>query len=148
MLKKDVKCLFEFMKFRRDVQNEQISDFDEKIGTYSIERAKNYKVAFENFGISSLVLISLEEPANLDKDDTSFSSSLILRSSDNEPGVDLLKITGTKGKANLYVTTLIQLMYTMEELAALQPADTYSDNGYKLIQEAVRSKFKLSDDHL
>ncbi|CAF3464238.1 unnamed protein product [Rotaria socialis] len=126
MLKKDVKCLFEFMKFRRDVQNEQISDFDEKIGTYSIERAKNYKVAFENFGISSL----------------------ILRSSDNEPGVDLLKITGTKGKANLYVTTLIQLMYTMEELAALQPADTYSDNGYKLIQEAVRSKFKLSDDHL
>ncbi|CAM4986929.1 unnamed protein product [Rotaria socialis] len=68
VLKKDVTCLFEFMKFRDDVQNEQISnfvlpeDFDEKmtrlsekIDTYSTEHAKNYKVAFENFDISSLV---------------------------------------------------------------------------------------------
>ncbi|CAF4465447.1 unnamed protein product [Rotaria socialis] len=31
---------------------------------------------------------------------------------------------------------------------ALEPADTYSDNRYKLIQRAVRSKFKLSDDQL
>ncbi|CAM4988972.1 unnamed protein product [Rotaria socialis] len=87
------------------------------------------------------VLISLEEPANLDKDD-------ILKSSDNESDVDLLKITGTRDKANLYVRTLIQVMYTMEELAALQPTDTYSDNRYKLIQEALCSKFKLSDDQL
>ncbi|CAM4930113.1 unnamed protein product [Rotaria socialis] len=91
--------------------------------------------------VVSQVLISLEEPANLDKDD-------ILKSSDNESDVDLLKITGTRDKANLYVRTLIQVMYTMEELAALQPTDTYSDNRYKLIQEALRSKFKLSDDQL
>ncbi|CAF3508838.1 unnamed protein product [Rotaria socialis] len=91
---------------------------------------------------------SIQEEPTLEKVANNLIKIKILRSSDNEPGVDLLKITGTKGKANLYVTTLIQLMYTMEELAALQPADTYSDNGYKLIQEAVRSKFKLSDDHL
>ncbi|CAF4467012.1 unnamed protein product [Rotaria magnacalcarata] len=54
MLKKDVTCLFGLMKFRNDVQNGQISnfilpeDFDEKmtrlsekLGTYSIEQAKN-----------------------------------------------------------------------------------------------------------
>ncbi|CAF4536390.1 unnamed protein product, partial [Rotaria socialis] len=98
--------------------------------------------------IAKKVLISLEEPANLDKDDASFSSFLILKSSDNESDVDLLKITGTRDKANLYVRTLIQVMYTMEELAALQPTDTYSDNRYKLIQEALCSKFKLSDDQL
>ncbi|CAF3087622.1 unnamed protein product, partial [Rotaria socialis] len=98
--------------------------------------------------VVSQVLISLEEPANLDKDDASFSSFLILKSSDNESDVDLLKITGTRDKANLYVRTLIQVMYTMEELAALQPTDTYSDNRYKLIQEALCSKFKLSDDQL
>ncbi|CAF1209213.1 unnamed protein product [Rotaria sordida] len=52
-----------------------------------------------------LILISLEEPASVDNDDTSFSSSLIFKSSENEPGVDILKIPGTKDKANLYVTT-------------------------------------------
>ncbi|CAF1433030.1 unnamed protein product [Rotaria sordida] len=81
-----------------------------------------------------LILISLEEPASVGNDDISFSSSLIFKSSENEPGVDLLKIPGTKDKANLYVTTLIQLMYTMEELVALQPADTYDDNRYILIK--------------
>ncbi|CAF4172038.1 unnamed protein product [Rotaria magnacalcarata] len=68
MLKKDVTCLFGFMKFRHDVQTGQISnfilpeDFDgkmtrlsEKLDTYSIEQAKNYKIAFETFDISSLV---------------------------------------------------------------------------------------------
>ncbi|CAF4166095.1 unnamed protein product, partial [Rotaria magnacalcarata] len=48
--------------------------------------------------------------------------------------IDLLKVPGTKDKANLYVTSLIQLMYTMEELVALTPTDTYDDNRYKLIQ--------------
>ncbi|CAF3942546.1 unnamed protein product, partial [Rotaria sordida] len=74
------------------------------------------------------VFISLEESANVDNDDTSFPSSLIFKSSENEPGVNLLKIFGTQDKANLYVTMLIQLIYTMEELVVLQPADTYNDN--------------------
>jgi hypothetical protein len=54
--------------------------------------------------------------------------------SENDPPIDLLKIPGTKEKANLYVTTLVQLLYSMEELVALQPGDTYDDDRYKLIQ--------------
>ncbi|CAF1224598.1 unnamed protein product [Rotaria sordida] len=75
-----------------------------------------------------MVFISLEESASVDNDDTSFPSSLIFKSSENEPGVNLFKIFGTQDKANLYVTMLIQLIYTMEELVVLQPADTYNDN--------------------
>ncbi|CAF1399132.1 unnamed protein product, partial [Rotaria magnacalcarata] len=69
---------------------------------------------------------------------TSLSKSLlnaeIFKENKDEPGIDLIKIPGTKGKANLYVTQLIQIMYTMEQLVALQPADTYNDYKYKLIQ--------------
>ncbi|CAF1214632.1 unnamed protein product [Rotaria magnacalcarata] len=81
---------------------------------------------------------------------TSLSKSLlnaeIFKENKDEPGIDLIKIPGTKGKANLYVTQLIQIMYTMEQLVALQPADTYNDYKYKLIQDAVRIKFKISDE--
>ncbi|CAF0898603.1 unnamed protein product [Adineta steineri] len=68
VLKKSFICLSEFIKFRDDVQNEQISnfilpqDFDEKmirlserIATYSAEQEKKYKVALENFDVGSLV---------------------------------------------------------------------------------------------
>ena len=42
---------------------------------------------------------------------------------------------GTKEKANLYITQMIQSMYTREQLVALQSADTYDDDKYKLIQD-------------
>jgi len=45
-----------------------------------------------------------------------------------------LKIHGTKERANLYVTHLTQILYTMEELADLQTEETYTDDRYKLIQ--------------
>jgi DNA polymerase III delta prime subunit len=63
-------CLFEFMIFRDDPQNEQISNFIlpenfdekmirlfEKIREYSKKQEKNYKVALENFDIPKLVNI-------------------------------------------------------------------------------------------
>ena len=56
------------------------------------------------------------------------------KSCEDDRPIDLLKIPGTKEKANLYVTNLIQLLYSMEELAALQPGGTYEDNRYILIQ--------------
>ncbi|CAF3546707.1 unnamed protein product, partial [Rotaria sp. Silwood1] len=68
---------------------------------------------------------------------------LIFKSSENEPGVDLLKIPGTKDKANLYATIILQLMYTMEELVALQRTDIYNDNRYKLIKDALTYLTKL-----
>jgi len=78
---------------------------------------------------------------------------------------DLLKIPATRDKANLYVTTLIQVLYTMEELVALKPDETHEDDRYQSIRgntsvslyitmlilyllEAVRCKFKLTDDQL
>ncbi|CAF3575568.1 unnamed protein product [Rotaria socialis] len=72
----------------------------------------------------------------------------IYKAADNELGIDLLKIPATKEKANLYVTTLIQLIYSIEELAELQPTQTYDDERYKLIKDAVRVKFKLTEEQL
>jgi hypothetical protein len=48
--------------------------------------------------------------------------------------IDLLKIPVSKDRANFYVTTLTQNLYTMEELAALDPGETHNDDRYKLIQ--------------
>ncbi|CAF2861249.1 unnamed protein product [Rotaria sp. Silwood2] len=96
----------------------------------------------------NLILISLENPADDNNDEGKFPSSLIFKTNEDEPGIDLIKVPSTKEKANLYVTQLIEIMYTMEQLVALKPADTYDDDTYKLIQEAVRIKFKLSDEQL
>ncbi len=75
----------------------------------------------------------------------------------------MLKFPGTKDKANLYLTNLIQVLYTVEELVALQPADTHNDVKYQLLQgnnlfflsilivlflEAIRCKFKLTSDQV
>ncbi|CAF4020967.1 unnamed protein product [Rotaria magnacalcarata] len=94
------------------------------------------------------VFVSMEEPTGIDSDERNFSSSVIYKAADNELGIDLLKIPATKEKANLYVTTLIQLIYSIEELAELQPAQTYDDERYKLIKDAVRVKFKLTEEQL
>ncbi|CAF4508393.1 unnamed protein product, partial [Rotaria magnacalcarata] len=91
----------------------------------------------------------MEEPTGIDNDERNFSSSMIYKAADNELGIDLLKIPATKEKANLYITTLIQLIYSIEELTELQPAQTYDDERCKLIKgNAVRVKFKLTEEHL
>lgn len=46
----------------------------------------------------------------------------------------MIKLPGTKEKANLYVTRLVEIMFNMEQLVALQPADTYNDEKYKYIK--------------
>ncbi|CAF3583510.1 unnamed protein product [Rotaria socialis] len=61
----------------------------------------------------------------------------MFKSNGDEPGIDLIKVLGTKDKANLYVTQLIQIMFTIEELFERQPS---------LFSEAVRIKFKLDDE--
>ena len=45
-----------------------------------------------------------------------------------------MKIPATRDKANLYVTTLIQILYTMDELIALKPEETHNDDRYQLIR--------------
>ncbi|CAF1410547.1 unnamed protein product [Adineta ricciae] len=94
------------------------------------------------------MLVSIEEPGTPGENGTDFSSTLSYKTHATDKSIDLLKIPGTKEKANLYVTNLIQIMYTMDELAELQPADTYEDYRYQLIKEAVRSKFRLNGDQL
>ncbi|CAF5056182.1 unnamed protein product, partial [Rotaria magnacalcarata] len=109
---------------------------------------RNYDEIFiQESSTNSKSLKQKTKPTNEDNDDTAFPSSLPFKPSENAASIDLLKVPGTKDKANLYVTSLIQLMYTMEELVALTPTDTYDDNRYKLIQ-AVRCKFKLTGDQL
>ncbi|CAF2980364.1 unnamed protein product [Rotaria sp. Silwood2] len=80
------------------------------------------------------ILVSLEEPGTVPNDDLDFPRSLIFKWSDTDPGIDLLKLPGTKEKANLYVTCLIEKMFTINELVELKPADTYNDNRYKMIR--------------
>ncbi|CAF4418103.1 unnamed protein product, partial [Rotaria sp. Silwood2] len=60
--------------------------------------------------------------------------------------VDLLSIAGVKQKMNLYVTSLIDIVFTREELLQLDANKIKYNDGYKLIQEAVRNKFRLSND--
>lgn len=79
--------------------------------------------------------------------------------------IDLMKVPATSDKANLYVTTLIQMVYTIEELVSLQPDETHQDERYQLIRgntsvflyvtiliicllEAVRCRFRLTNDQL
>ncbi|CAF4816565.1 unnamed protein product [Rotaria socialis] len=52
----------------------------------------------------------------------------MFKSNGDEPGIDLIKVLGTKDKANLYVTQLIQIMFTIEELFERQPVNTHDDN--------------------
>jgi hypothetical protein len=51
---------------------------------------------------------------------------------------DLLKIPGTKQKANLYVTALVQELFTMQELVALNPGETNNDSKYQMIRGHCR----------
>ncbi|CAF1098750.1 unnamed protein product [Rotaria sordida] len=60
--------------------------------------------------------------------------------------VDLLSMPGVKQKTSLYVTSLIDIIFTHEELLQLDATKLKFNDGYKLIQEAVRNKFRLSDD--
>ncbi|CAF1158243.1 unnamed protein product [Rotaria sordida] len=54
--------------------------------------------------------------------------------------VDLLSITGVKQKMNLYVTSLIYIVFTREELFQIDATKI------KFNDEAVRNKFRLSGD--
>ncbi|CAM4795324.1 unnamed protein product, partial [Rotaria magnacalcarata] len=77
---------------------------------------------------------------------TSLSKSLlnaeIFKENKDEPGIDLIKIPGTKGKANLYVTQLIKLCTPWNSwLHCNQPT-------LIMIINAVRIKFKISDEQL
>ncbi|CAF3974724.1 unnamed protein product [Rotaria sp. Silwood1] len=81
-------------------------------------------------------------------DDVNFPSSLIFTSTDGMSSTDLMKIPATRDKANLYVTNLIQILYTMDELVVLKPEETHNDYRYQLIRESVRCKFKLTNDQL
>ncbi|CAF1062468.1 unnamed protein product [Rotaria sordida] len=60
--------------------------------------------------------------------------------------VDLLSIPGVKQKTSLYVTSLIDIIFTHEKLLQLDATKIKFNDGYKLIQEAIRNKFRLSDD--
>ncbi|CAF2691173.1 unnamed protein product [Rotaria sp. Silwood2] len=74
--------------------------------------------------------------------------SSIFTSTDGVSSIDLMKIPATRDKANLYVTNLIEILYTIDELVALKPEETHNDYRYQLIRESVRCKFKLTNDQL
>ncbi|CAF1332739.1 unnamed protein product [Rotaria sordida] len=94
------------------------------------------------------VSIALDEPGADSNDDVNFPSSLIFTSTDGMSSTDLMKIPATRDKANLYVTNLVEILYTMDELVALKPEETHNDYRYQLIRESVRCKFKLTNDQL
>jgi hypothetical protein len=48
--------------------------------------------------------------------------------------VDLLKRSAVKEHANLYVTSLIDLLYKPEELLALDPSNIPQDERYLLVK--------------
>ncbi|CAF3910743.1 unnamed protein product, partial [Rotaria sordida] len=61
--------------------------------------------------------------------------------------VDLLSITGVKQKMNLYVTSLIYIVFTREELLQIDATKIKFNDGYKLIQvKATTNSSDLYDD--
>jgi len=57
--------------------------------------------------------------------------------------VDLLSITGVKQKMNLYVTSLIDIVFTREELLQLDATKIKFNDDYKLIQGLTKNLFYL-----
>ncbi|CAF1611024.1 unnamed protein product [Rotaria magnacalcarata] len=80
------------------------------------------------------VSIALDEPGADDNDDMNFPSSLIFNSADGMSSVDLLKIPATRDKANLYVTNLVEKMFSIDELVELKPDQTHEDSRYQMIR--------------
>ncbi|CAF0899743.1 unnamed protein product [Rotaria sordida] len=95
----------------------------------------------------NIIYILLEEP-NVEQpvEEKTFETIIMYKNPNDGNDVDLLSITGVKQKMNLYVTSLIDIVFTHEELLELDATKIKFNDGYKLIQEAVRSKFRLSDD--
>ncbi|CAF3896532.1 unnamed protein product [Rotaria sp. Silwood2] len=95
------------------------------------------------------IYIPLEEP-NVEQsvEEKTFETIMMYKNPNDGNDVDLLSITGVKQKMNLYVTSLIDIVFTREELLQLDATKIKFDDGYKLIQEAVRNKFRLSDNIL
>ncbi|CAF1247567.1 unnamed protein product [Rotaria sordida] len=94
-----------------------------------------------------LIYIPLEEP-NVEQpvEEKTFETIMMYKNPNDGNDVDLLSIPGVKQKMNLYVTSLIDIIFTHEELLQLDATKIKFNDGYKLIQEAVRNKFRLSDD--
>ncbi|CAF1451672.1 unnamed protein product, partial [Rotaria sordida] len=109
---------------------------------------KMIKTLYNNQLKIQKVSIALDEPGADSNDDVNFPSSLIFTSTDGMSSTDLMKIPATRDKANLYVTNLVEIPYTMDELVALKPEETHNDYRYQLIRESVRCKFKLTNDQL
>jgi hypothetical protein len=57
--------------------------------------------------------------------------------------VDLLSISGVKQMMNLYVTSLIDIVFTREELLQLDATEIKFNDGYKLIQGLTKNLFYL-----
>jgi hypothetical protein len=61
----------------------------------------------------------------------------------NGNDVDLLSITVVKQKMNLYVTSLIDIVFTRKELLQLDATEIKFNDGYKLIQGLTENLFYL-----
>ncbi|CAF1676413.1 unnamed protein product, partial [Adineta ricciae] len=94
----------------------------------------------------NISLIGSDEPIDT-VDDQTFLTSLEYTSDDGVT-VDLLKRAGVKEHANLYIPSLMDLLYKPEELLALETKDVPKDERYQLLREAVKDKFRLTSDEL
>ncbi|UJR19136.1 hypothetical protein I4U23_022266 [Adineta vaga] len=91
--------------------------------------------------------ISIVDPDGTDgsTEDVNFLTSLEFTKADGTL-VDLLKYKGVKEHANLYVTSLMDVLFKHEDLKAMGAKDMVNDDRYILLKEAVRSKFRLCPD--
>ncbi|CAF1211534.1 unnamed protein product [Rotaria sordida] len=81
------------------------------------------------------IYIPLEEP-NVEQpvEEKTFETIMMYKNPNDGNDVDLLSITGVKQKMNLYVTSLIYIVFTREELLQIDATKIKFNDGYKLIQ--------------
>ncbi|CAF1667265.1 unnamed protein product, partial [Didymodactylos carnosus] len=91
--------------------------------------------------------VSLDDPGDTaTTEEKQFEATLVCVNPNTEKNIDLLRLPGNKQQINLYVTAVIDELFTKKELCNLEPRKIASDERYQRIQEAVRSKFKLSEE--
>ncbi|CAF4133292.1 unnamed protein product, partial [Rotaria magnacalcarata] len=62
--------------------------------------------------------------------------------------VDLLQKSGVKEHANRYATSLMDTLFKPDELLTIETKNVSTDERYILLKEAVRNKFRLTQEEL
>ncbi|CAF4001878.1 unnamed protein product [Rotaria sordida] len=124
-----------------DIESDYNPEQENKMKTKTTTIVKQQSKKPTITSLSDIPFGGLEEP-NVEQpvEEKTFETIMMCKNPNDGNDVDLLSIPVVKQKMNLYVTSLIDIIFTREELLQLDATKI------KFNDEAVRNKFRLSDD--